>query len=168
MTRTAIELDNHRLTQPTTAAEMPWGTWGYVSDPRGRTVVTRGSIGTLPLSTEVSPVLDLSTAAFQLHRDAEGEYHARFFRECRSISALTDPLDGPFNCTKDLCLASMEAYGAGESRRILVTEARRTGQLSLVAMSASTVAWEMLRWRLAETLEAIAYGIDTLAQKAKP
>ena len=62
----------------------------------------------------------------------------------------------------------MEAYGAGESRRILVVEARRTGQLSLVAISASTVAWEMLRWRLAETLEAIASGIDTLAQKAKP
>lgn len=164
MTRTAIELDNHRLTRPTTAAEMPCGTWGYVSDRRGRTVINHAGLDCLAPETKVSPELDLATGGFQLHRDAEGVYHARFFRDVQTIDALTDPFGRP----PVLELETVKAYGAGKSKRILVAEAHRTGQLSLVATSVTAVLWEGLRWKVAETLEAIASSIDWLAQKAKP
>lgn len=164
MTRTAIELDNHRLTQPTTAAEMPWGTWGYVTDRRGRTVINCGGRDCLAPETRVSPELDLAVDGFQLHRDAEGIYHARFFRTVQTIDALTDPFGRP----EVLELETVKAYRPGASKRILIAEARRTGQLSLVATSAVAVAWESVRWRVAETLEALASAIDALAQRAKP
>lgn len=164
MTRTAIELDNHRLTQPTTAAEMPWGTWGYVADPRGRTVIYYDDRDALAPGTKVSPEMDLHAGGFQLHRDAEGVYHARFFRTVQTIDALTDPFGRP----EVLELETVEAYGSGRSKCILVAEARRTGQLSLVVTGVAAVLWESARWRVAETLETIASAIDDLAQMAKP
>lgn len=65
-------------------------------------------------------------------------------------------------------LETVEALPAKDTARLVITEARRRGELPQAAARAAGYALDTLRWFTAETLEAIASGLDTLAQKLKP
>ncbi|GGG64536.1 hypothetical protein GCM10011374_30220 [Kocuria dechangensis] len=153
-----------RITDPVAAANLAPGTWGYVADRTGRAVVRYGSVSTLAPETRVFPEYPRTECGFQLHRDADGTYTARYFGPPPVFAALGEL---PAN-RAPVRLAGLETIGALESARTVAAEARRTGEMPLIAARAAGYALDTLCWWTAETLEKLASGLEAPAQKAKP
>jgi hypothetical protein len=152
-----------RITDPTAAAHLDPGTWGYVADPRGRTAVSYGPTRTLAPETRVFPEYPRTEGGFQLHRHPDGTYTARYFGAPPTFAAL-----GQLPAHRALLQLQTETIGTLETARLTVTEARRGGDTRQVAARAARLAVSTLRWRTAEALEKLAAGLEILAQKTKP